>query len=95
MEVLAGAADEHRAGQLRQLLVGRCAYARTEGPIDYERAARLQRTRRRAGETVRRLTDCLIAAVALRAGAEILHRDADFDVLARHTPLRVTGATEG
>ena len=44
-----------------------------------------------AGETVRKLTDCLIAAVALRHGAALLHRDHDFEVLARHTPLRVAG----
>ena len=41
------------------------------------------------GETVRRLIDCLIAAVAIRSGAPILHRDGDFDVLARHPELEV------
>ncbi len=33
--------------------------------------------------------DCLIAAVALRAGTPVLHKDVDFDVLARHTELRI------
>jgi predicted nucleic acid-binding protein len=33
--------------------------------------------------------DCLIAAVAVSADAVVLHADADFDVLARHTALRV------
>ena len=28
-------------------------------------------------------------AVAIRAGALVLHRDGDFDVLARHTALRI------
>ena len=32
---------------------------------------------------------CLIAAPAIRAGAAVLHNDADFDVLARHTELRI------
>ena len=41
------------------------------------------------GETVRKLMDCFIAAVALRAGAPVLHKDVDFDVLARHTDLRI------
>ena len=40
------------------------------------------------GETVRSLIDCLIAVVAMRHGAALLHRDHDFDVLARHTPLQ-------
>jgi predicted nucleic acid-binding protein len=41
------------------------------------------------GETVRKLVDCLIAAVAVRADIEVLHADADFATLARHTELRV------
>jgi len=32
---------------------------------------------------------CLIAAVAVDAGIPVLHADADFDVLARHTALKV------
>jgi predicted nucleic acid-binding protein len=31
----------------------------------------------------------LIAAVAIRNGVVILHRDTDFEVLARHTALRI------
>ncbi len=57
-------------------------------PIDYEDAAALYRTCRRSGDTVRKLIDCLIAAVAIRADIPVLHADANFDVLARHTPLR-------
>jgi predicted nucleic acid-binding protein len=56
-------------------------------PADYELAAVLYRTCRTRGETVRKLIDCLIAAVAVRAGCEILHADADFEVLARHTDV--------
>ena len=41
------------------------------------------------GESVRKLMDCLIASVAIRAEVPILHCDADFDVLARHTALRI------
>jgi predicted nucleic acid-binding protein len=33
--------------------------------------------------------DCLIAAVAIRTGSAVLHADTDFDVLARHTALRL------
>lgn len=57
-------------------------------PADYELAAVLYRSCRSRGETVRRLIDCLIAAVAVRAGVEILHADADFEALARHTDVR-------
>ncbi|MDE2790879.1 MAG: PIN domain-containing protein [Paracoccaceae bacterium] len=44
---------------------------------------------RRRGETVGNLIDCLIAAVAIRVGASVLHFDSEFDVLARHTTLRI------
>jgi predicted nucleic acid-binding protein len=33
--------------------------------------------------------DCLIAAVAIRESASILHADRDFDVMARHAGLRI------
>ena len=38
---------------------------------------------------VHKLVDCLIAAVAIRNDVPVLHQDADFDVLARCTTLRV------
>ncbi|MGI8685044.1 MAG: type II toxin-antitoxin system VapC family toxin [Acidimicrobiales bacterium] len=85
MEVLAGARDEAHLRQLRGLL-GRATVLPTEPP-DYETAASLYRTCRRAGETVRKLIDCLIGAVAVRHGASILHTDADFSALARHTAV--------
>ena len=87
MEVLAGARDEHHLAQLRGLL-GRATMLTTT-PADYDEAATLYRRCRRHGETVRKLIDCLIAAVAVRAGAEVLHADTDFAVLARHTSLQV------
>ncbi len=88
MEVLAGASDEAHARKLRRLL-GRCEFLATSGPADYEQAAMLYRACRRGGETVRALTDCLIAAVAIRAEAPLLHADSDFRALARHAPLQL------
>ncbi|MEX0846952.1 MAG: PIN domain nuclease [Ilumatobacteraceae bacterium] len=86
MELLAGARDERQLAQLRGLL------ARTTvlptGPADYELAAAMYRACRVRGETVRKLIDCLIGAVAVRADLDVLHADADFDTLARHTDLR-------
>ena len=81
MEVLVGARSAQHLAQLRGLL------ARTKLiPIiaqDYDQAAALYRTCRRNGETVRRLIDCLIASVAIRLDAPVLHADADFAALAR------------
>jgi len=87
MEVLAGARHESHLRELRGLLA-RASQVPTY-PIDYEDAAALYRTCRRGGGTVRKLIDCLIAAVAIRADLAVLHADTDFDGLARHTPLRL------
>ncbi len=88
MEVLAGAPIEERARKLRRLLA-RCEFLPASGPTDYEQAAALYRACRRGGETIRALTDCLIAAVAIRVGVPLLHADSDFEALARHTPLEL------
>ena len=87
MEVLAGARNEQHLIQLKRLLA-RGAVLHTR-PIDYDQAAILYRQCRTNGETVRKLIDCLIAAVAIRNDAVILHQDTDFEVLARHTALRI------
>lgn len=88
MEVLAGARNEEHAVKLRGLLL-RAELVPVEGLPDYEEAAAVYRRCRGEGETVRRLVDCLIAAVAIRSGASILHNDADFDTIARHTTLTI------
>jgi len=90
MEVLAGARDERHLHRLRRLLARATVLA--TGPEDYDRAASIYRHCRREGETVRKLMDCLIAAVAIRGAVAILHRDADFDTIARHTELEVDAA---
>ena len=87
MEVLAGARSDTHLRSLRALLA-RASLVPTHS-IDYEDAAALYRTCRRSGDRVRKLIDCLIAAVAIRADLAVLHADTDFDVLARHTPLHL------
>jgi predicted nucleic acid-binding protein len=62
---------------------------RLDGLDDFALAAQLYRRARRAGVTIRKTLDCLIAAPCVRTGAPILHSDADFDRLAECTPLRL------
>ena len=66
---------------------GRPFYPRGRG--HYDDAAALYRLCRQEGETVRKLIDCLIGAVAIGADVPVLHNDDDFDVLARHTDLEI------
>jgi len=53
------------------------------------RAARLFRSLRQKGITVRGAVDCIIAQTCLDVDAELLSPDADFERIARHTPLRL------
>ncbi len=62
---------------------------RLDGLDDFVLAADLYRTARRAGVTIRKTLDCLIAAPCVRTGAPLLHADTDFDLLASCTPLRL------
>lgn len=87
MELLAGAPDDLALRQLETLATGM-----VQLPVnphrDYHDAAALYRAARRGGRTVRKLIDCLIAAVALRHQATLVHKDAHFDAIAEVAPLR-------
>jgi predicted nucleic acid-binding protein len=88
MELLAGSAS---VGELYETRARMLAFpmVRVGGLATYEHAAAIWRTCRTAGEQLRNRMDCLIAAVAIREDASLLHQDRDFDVIARHTPLRI------
>jgi predicted nucleic acid-binding protein len=89
MELLAGAPDERAFDQLDTRTSSRPTL-NVEPAHDYRDAALIYRAARHRGLTVRRLTDCLIAAVALRYNAVVVHQDADFDTIARAVPLQTT-----
>ncbi|HMJ78967.1 MAG TPA: PIN domain nuclease [Iamia sp.] len=91
MELLIGPTDEEKAKERRRFLDAFDVVA-LEPLIDAEEAAAIHRRCRRAGETPRNLLDCMIAAVAIRRDEPVLHRDRDFDVIARHTTLQVVSA---
>jgi predicted nucleic acid-binding protein len=88
MELLAGARSDRHAAALSKVLAQHLI-APVEGVDTFQGAATIYRTCRRSGETIRNAINCLIAAVAIRAGASLLHNDRDFDVIARHTELEI------
>ena len=88
MELLAGARSDHHAAQLGETLA-EYPLVPVGGIGAYVHAAAIYRSCKRQGHSVRNEIDCLIAAVALRVDAEVLHNDRDFDVIARHTELRI------
>ena len=93
MEVLAGALNERHLSDLRGLMARATLVSVTAS--DYDEAAALYRACRRKGVTVRKLIDCLIAAVAIRVDLPVLHADIDFTVLEKHTALRTHDASLG
>jgi len=89
MELLAGANSDRIFTQLQTLTDG-LRLLPVDGALDYRNAATAYRAARAGGKTVRKILDCLIAVVAVRTGAMLVHRDRDFDVLAAVLPdLRV------
>ncbi|KAF0240530.1 MAG: putative nucleic acid-binding protein contains PIN [Planctomycetota bacterium] len=90
-EVLQGFRDEGAFRVARESLL---ALPMVESPITtglVEEAVGLYRAARRQGLTVRSSVDCLIAACALRHQLTVLHRDRNFDLLARVSPLQQRG----
>lgn len=75
---------EHVEGYLRAFPM-----LKLNAPDDLALAASLYRQARRAGVTIRKSLDCLIAAPCVRAGVPILHSDRDFQLLASCTSLKI------
>lgn len=88
MELLAGADTPPRADALERLTNG-LPTLNIDSRLDFRQAAAVFLAARRSGRPVRSLTDCLIAAVALRHDAELLHDDRDYTAIARCLPLKV------
>jgi predicted nucleic acid-binding protein len=88
LEVLAGLAPSTSPARLLAMF-GNCEEAMQLHRVDAEDAARIYRGCRGFGETIRSSTDCLIAAIAIRNDVPVLHRDRDYDVIAKHFPLQV------
>jgi predicted nucleic acid-binding protein len=90
-EVLQGFDDQRAFHIARESML---AFPVVESPLSlgcYELAVDLYRSARRSGRTVRSGVDCLIAACALQNSLTVLHHDRDFEILARISPLAVTG----
>ena len=92
MEILSGALDDQKYATLEQLVNGLPSLP-IDDAVDFRTAAAIYRSARRGGRTIRSINDCLIAAVAMRHGAEVIHQDADYDVIAAITTLESRSLT--
>ncbi len=87
-EILQGIREDAEFERTRRTLL-LYPLLRMEQLATFDHAARIYRTCRRRGLTVRKTIDCLIAALCIAEDVELFHKDADFDAIARVAPLKV------
>lgn len=86
MELLAGARPGEQTTRIERMLLSQ-HWLRVEPSLDYRGAVDVYQATRATGHQPRSLQDCLIAAIALRTGTILAHRDADLAYIAEATGL--------
>ena len=94
MELLAGCRTESDATALLQLL-SRFEVLVPDSLTDFEHAALVHRSCRRAGYTIRSIVDCMVAAAALSKRRPLLARNRDFEAIAHHTEPELVAPDPG
>lgn len=86
LEVLQGVSSDRQFAATRRVLGAQAMLQPLDALETFEAAAQLYRRARQRGFTIRKSTDCLIAAMALEHGAMLVHNDRDFFALAQVAP---------
>lgn len=86
LEVLQGVSSERQFAVTQKILGAQTMLLPLHELETFAAAAQLYRQARQQGLTIRKSTDCLIAAIALEQGALLVHNDRDFLALAQSTP---------
>lgn len=89
LEVLQGVSSERQFAATRRVLGAQTLLQPLDALDTFEAAAQLYRRARQKGLTIRKSTDCLIAAMALEHEAMLVHNDRDFLALAQAAPALV------
>jgi len=85
-EILQGIGDDASYRQVKRFLDPLIMLPMPE--TVYVRAADIYRKLRKAGITIRKTNDCIIAATALEHRCQLLHNDKDFLPIAAHFSLK-------
>jgi len=88
LELLQGAKDEREWRLLEEYLAAQ--YYLEAGENTWKEAARIYFELRRKGLTISSPVDCCIAQIAIESDALIIHRDRDFEKIARIRPLKIS-----
>jgi predicted nucleic acid-binding protein len=87
MEILQGfRSDNDRAG-VKDILLSH-QFVMEDAVPDAIGASDLYRSLKKKGGTIRKSLDCLIAYAAIKNSLPLLHRDRDFEIIAKHTKLK-------
>ena len=86
LEVLQGVSSQRQFVATQRVLSAQSMLLPQDATETFEAAAQLYRRARTQGLTIRKSTDCLIAAIALERGALLVHNDRDFLALAQAVP---------
>ncbi len=87
-EILQGIHHEKSFIELKEQLL-LFPILRPKGIETYIHAAQISRKCAQKGNPVIKTVDTLIAAMAIETHVHLFHKDKDFDVIARHLPLRI------
>ena len=83
LEVLQGVRSDRQYAACQRVLGAQTMLEPLDALETFEAAAQLYRQARKRGLTIRKSTDCLIAAIAVEQGAMLVHNDRDFLALAQ------------
>lgn len=86
LEVLQGVSSQRQFDATKKVLGAQTMLLPLDVLQTFEAAALLYRRARLMGLTIRKSTDCLIAAMALEHGALLVHNDRDFIAMAQAVP---------
>ena len=86
LEVLQGVSSDRQFAATQRVLGAQTLFQPLDMLKTFEAAAHLYRRARIQGLTIRKSSDCLIAAMALEQGAVLVHNDRDFLALAQVEP---------
>jgi predicted nucleic acid-binding protein len=87
-EVLQGLRSTPAAGVFREMFLS-LPCLNDPLPLDmFLSASEIYRLGRTKGHTIRSSTDCLIAAIAIKSGIPVWHKDRDYEAIAKFTALR-------
>jgi len=79
-EILQGIKDDSDYALTRNYLL-QFPFSSAKGLDTYIAAADIYRKCRKAGKTIRKTVDCIIASIALENSLILLHNDSDFEII--------------